>query len=101
MHKEHLKHLLFNDAYMMHSNFCNHNAGDRWGTYDLFLIHLKSPIFKCHYNVAKERYERNKAAKFPEGFFDSLERMDEYADEYTGLRYEKLMKEFESQVPSP
>lgn len=89
--QEHLKHLIFNDTCSMHRIGTNHNASDRSMCYDVFSSNIKSPIFSCHYNVTKERYEKEKAAFIPCSSYceeigvsfgwASVDDVEQYADE--------------------
>lgn len=90
-HYEHLRNLLFNDCMCTHQAHMNHNAMDRSCVYDRFLEEVASPIFNCHFNVAKDRYEKY-LANFPNGYWRTLEEAQEYIEEVIGAAYEFVGK---------
>lgn len=66
-HRQHLKHLLFNDACSMYQAGMNHNASDRSCCMDQWEDNIRSG-FKENYETAEARYKKNFALnKDPDG----------------------------------
>lgn len=59
-HRQHLKHLLFNDACSMYQAGMNHNAMDRSCCMDAWEDNIRAG-FKDHYEKAEARYKANLA----------------------------------------
>jgi len=67
-HRQHLKHLLFNDACSMYQAGCNHNAMDRSCCMDAWEDNIRSGDFKKLYETHEARYNKNLALnKDPDG----------------------------------
>ena len=69
MFRNHLKHLLFNDAMIMHCEGCNHNAMDRSCVYDRFIDEIQNPEFDMIYETIIRRYYNERDAFVPEPTF--------------------------------
>lgn len=73
----HLKHLLFIDATSNHKMGYKHNAEDRSVVYDKFMNEIDSKNFDNIYDRTCTYYF-NLRHSFEEGYFSSLEEIDEY-----------------------
>ena len=100
--KQHLYHLIFNDALMMHDNDCNHNASDRASMYEIWLEDVGANDYLARYAKAEARY--NKAIGVDANALAAvtgyevqktiLDEIDKYATEIVEKVYPQLEQQF-------
>lgn len=99
--KQHLKHLIYNDATSNHYHGTNHNAMDRSCIYDRFIGHLTSGRFEKLYEENERSYRMYKngfdePAPYDHAtYYESENQIEEYASEIAENAIAMLMEKIE------